>query len=284
MSFFDMYNMNVNLYLIALGLGFSGQVKAQTPVTPSTLANPAYASLAGNQRLTHSAAYPTMTTLSDERPARTSPSGMSSVEAVGNRNVYSFSTVKRANEMNAQDFVFGIYLGFNSTRFAGDERNVGGDLSSRVGYQAGFFARSGGRLYGQLGAEFFGSSSNFYIRNYEPTGTPIQDRLSIQYIQIPAYIGYKLVESDRGVSAVRLQAGIEYANRVNATSGKFLLANAEIKSSTINGVGQLGFDLGPLLVDLTYHYGFGSAIGVEKSAGFTGAQRRVLSASIGVKL
>jgi hypothetical protein len=278
--------MNVKLYLTVLGLGFSGLVNAQTSVATSTLASPAYASLAYNQRAIQPGSYSAFTALSGERPVRTgtSPSGLSSLEVAGKRNVYQPSLVKRAKEMNTQDFVFGIYLGFNSTRFAGDERNVGGDLSSRVGYQAGFFARSGGRLYGQMGAEFFASSSNFYVRNYEPTGTPIQDRINIQYIQIPAYIGYKLVESDRGVSAVRLQAGIEYANRVNATSGKFLLANAEIKSSTINGVGQLGFDLGPLLVDLTYHYGFGSAIGTEKSAGFTGAQRRVLSASIGVKL
>jgi hypothetical protein len=275
--------MKVKVYLIALGLGFSGLATAQTPVTTATIANPAYASLAYNQRPIQSASYSKLTTVSDEKSNRTGAYEFTSVQAKSDRGGYRPAAVKRAKDMNYEDFVFGIYLGFNSTRFAGDELNVGGDLSSRVGYQAGFFARTGGRFYGQLGAEYFASSSNYYIGKYD-TGLPVQGRINIQYIQIPAYIGYKLVESDRGVSAVRLQAGVEYANRVNATSGNFQLSNAQIKSGTFNALGQLGFDLGPLLIDLTYHYGFGNAISETKSPGFAGAQRRVLSASIGVKL
>jgi hypothetical protein len=276
--------MKVNVYLIVLGLGCSGLANAQTLDATATIANPAYASLSPSQRPSESLSYPRQTTLPGEQQTRAKSSGLTVTQTNYGRSNYGAAPVTRAKDMKYENFVFGIYLGSNSTRFAGDERNVGGDLSSRIGYQAGFFARTGGRLYGQLGAEYFTSSSNYYISNYEPTKTPIQDRLTIQYLQVPAYIGYKLVESDRGVSAVRLQAGVEYASRVNANSGRFLLSNAEIKSSTLNGVGQLGFDLGPLLVDLTYHYGFGSAIGTEKSAGFTGSQRRVLSASIGVKL
>ncbi|QKZ14374.1 outer membrane beta-barrel protein [Spirosoma sp. KUDC1026] len=275
--------MKVKVYLIALCLSFSGLASAQTPVSTATIANPAYVPLAYNQRPSQSASNPGLTTGPAGKPLNSRSYGKSSTQANNSWDVYRTTAVKRTKDITYEDFVFGIYLGTNSTRFAGDELNVGGDLSSRVGYQAGFFARTGGRVYGQLGAEYFASSSNYYIKSYD-AGQPVQDRISIQYIQIPAYIGYKLVESDRGVSAVRLQAGVEYANRVNATSGKFQLSNAQIKSGTVNALGQLGFDLGPLLIDLTYHYGFGSAIQETKSPGFAGAQRRVLSASIGVKL
>lgn len=181
-----------------------------------------------------------------------------------------------------KNFVFGIYAGLNSTRFAGEDVN-GDRLTGRLGYQAGFFVRGGGRLYGQLGAEYFASSSNYFTAGSGATAGQIRDQINIQYVQIPAYIGYKLVESDRGISAVRLQLGLEYANRINSNSGDFNLNNSEIKSGTFNGLGQLGFDAGPIFLDLTYHYGFGNSIEAVNSTGFAGSERRILSASVGFK-
>jgi len=185
-----------------------------------------------------------------------------------------------------KNFVFGIYAGLNSTKLKGE--STGGDISGRLGYQAGFFVRGGGRLFGQLGAEYFASSSNYFTRNDGQTISQIQDQINIQYIQIPVYIGYKLLESDRGISAIRLQVGLEYANRINSNSGQFNLSNSEIKSGTFNGLGQLGFDIGPLLIDLTYHYGLSDSIknptnGNVTSTGFNGSARRILSASVGFK-
>lgn len=185
-----------------------------------------------------------------------------------------------------KNFVFGIYAGLNSTKLKGE--TSGGDISGRLGYQAGFFVRGGGRLFGQLGAEYFASSSNYFTRGDGTTASQIQDQINIQYVQIPVYIGYKLLESDRGISAIRLQAGLEYANRINSSSGRFNLSNAEIKSGTFNGLGQLGFDIGPLLIDLTYHYGLGDSIknptnGNTTSTGFAGSTRRIVSASVGFK-
>jgi len=185
-----------------------------------------------------------------------------------------------------KNFVFGIYAGLNSTKLKGE--STGGDISGRLGYQAGFFVRGGGRLFGQLGAEYFASSSNYFTRNDGQTVSQIQDQINIQYVQIPVYIGYKLLESDRGISAIRLQVGLEYANRINSNSGQFNLSNSEIKSGTFNGLGQLGFDIGPLLIDLTYHYGLSDSIknptnGNVTATGFNGSARRILSASVGFK-
>ncbi len=201
-----------------------------------------------------------------------------------------YNTADQKNRNKAtkdyKNFVFGVYAGLNTTKFAGessDATNANGDLSGRLGYQAGFFVRGGGRLYGQLGAEYFASSSNYFTAGSGQSAASIQDQINIQYVQIPLYIGYKLVESDRGISAVRVQIGVEYANRINSNSNSFNLSNSEIKSGTFNGLGQLGFDAGPIFLDLTYHYGFSNAINPDISTGFAGSQRRILSASVGFK-
>lgn len=204
----------------------------------------------------------------------------------------TYSTTDRPTRAKStkdyKNFVFGVYAGLNTTKFKGETINSGGKLSGRLGYQAGFFVRGGGRLFGQLGAEYFASSSNYFVAGSGQSVKSIQDQIDIQYVQIPLYIGYKLLESDRGISAIRLQAGLEYANRINSKSGQFNLTNAEIKSGTFNALGQVGFDIGPFLIDLTYHHGLSDSIknptnGTTGSTGFTGSQRRIVSASVGFK-
>ena len=81
---------------------------------------------------------------------------------------------------------------------------------------------------------------------------------------------------------MRLQVGVEYANRIGSDAKQFgSLNNFQIKSGSFNGLGQLGFDMGPVFIDLTYHYGFSSAI--QENTGFAGSQRRIASASFGFK-
>ncbi|GAB3895234.1 PorT family protein [Spirosoma agri] len=190
---------------------------------------------------------------------------------------------KKANDY--KNFVFGIYAGLNTTKFKGEAVNpTGGNdkLTGRLGYQAGFFVRGGGRLFGQIGAEYFASSSNYFVAGSGQSASDIKDRIDLKYIQVPVYIGYKLVESDRGISAVRLQLGVEYANRIGSSSNSFgNLNNLEFKNGTFNGLGQLGFDAGPVFLDLTYHYGFSNTI--AQNNGFAGSARRILSASVGFK-
>lgn len=195
-------------------------------------------------------------------------------------------TKRDKSSKDYKNFVFGIYAGLNTTKFKGEALDVNGSskkLTGRLGYQAGFFVRGGGRLYGQLGAEYFASSSNYFTAGSGQTPKNIQGQIDIKYVQIPVYIGYKLVQSDRGISAIRLQAGLEYANRINSNSGNFNLTNSEIKSGTFNGLGQLGFDAGPVFLDLTYHHGLSNSINANNNTGFAGSQRRIVSASVGFK-
>ncbi|GAB3702712.1 hypothetical protein GCM10027592_32400 [Spirosoma flavus] len=202
-----------------------------------------------------------------------------------NTTTDTYSTTRPARgKDDYKNFVFSIYAGLNTTKFNGESVSNGtnSSLTGRLGYQAGFFVRGGGRLYGQLGAEYFASSSNYFVAGSGQSAADIKDQINIKYIQVPVYIGYKLTESDRGISAVRVQVGVEYANQIGSNSSQFgNLNNFQLKTGTFNALGQIGFDAGPVFLDLTYHYGFSNAI--TQNTGFANSQRRILSASVGFK-
>lgn len=176
---------------------------------------------------------------------------------------------KQRNEAY-KNFTFGIYAGANSTRFEGED--IKGDkLRGRLGYQFGVFARGGGRLYGQLGAEYLTSSSDFYQRGDGVSLDSIASNINQRYLQIPAYIGVKLAQSRRGTSAVRFQVGAEMATPVGANMNN-------LNSTTINGLASLGFDAGPFMLGIVYHHGFADAIKDQVNS-----KRRVLGVNVGLK-
>ncbi len=238
---------NVIVPILAACLLSIGFVQAQSTNAPSTERTPESGAI--------------VTTRSEDR---------SSYQAV--------PTETKRTKFGYKNFAFGLYGGLNSTKLMSENNN--GENAGRVGYQAGFFARGGGRFFGQIGAEYFASSSTYFSEGDGLTPSQIRDRIDIRYIQVPVYVGVKLLESERGISAIRLQVGGEYANRISSSSGEFNLSNSEIKSGTFNALGQLGFDIGPLLIDLTYHHGLSDAI---KGSSFNGSTRRIVSASVGLK-
>lgn len=185
---------------------------------------------------------------------------------------------RRDHQENYKHFTFGIYGGANSTRFAGeniDTRN----LTGRLGYQLGFFVRGGGRIYGQVGAEYMTSSSQFYQAGDGKAGSvgDIIGNIDQRYLQIPAYIGVKLAQSERGVSAVRLAVGAEYATPLSTDKNDFNLGNADFNAATINGLVNLGFDAGPLFLSFVYHQGFADVLSSGNS------KRRILGVNLGIK-
>ncbi|GAB4032262.1 hypothetical protein [Spirosoma gilvum] len=175
-------------------------------------------------------------------------------------------------------FTFGIYAGANSTRFEGESVDSK-KLTGRLGYQLGFFVRGGGRVYGQIGAEYLTSSSEFYRAGDGQAGSvgDITANIDQRYLHVPAYIGVKLAQSDRGVSAVRLAVGAEYATPLSTDKNDFNLGNADFQAATINGLVNLGFDAGPIMLSFVYHYGFADVLSSGNS------QRRILGVNLGVK-
>ncbi len=298
------------LAMCLFGIGIANaQTTTNTYSTPSTATNPTYTSPVTTDSTNSLKATTPSGTVDNNANGSTTNSTMTNSVGTTSNGTYStnsmaspttgttttdtYSTTDRParvknTKLDYKNFVFGVYAGLNTTKFKGETINTGGKLSGRLGYQAGFFVRGGGRLFGQLGAEYFASSSNYFIAGSGQSPNQIQDQIDIQYVQIPLYIGYKLLQSDRGISAIRLQAGLEYANRINSKSGQFKLTNEEIKSGTFNALGQVGFDIGPFLIDLTYHHGLSDSIknptnSGTVSTGFAGSQRRIVSASVGFK-
>ena len=202
---------------------------------------------------------------------------------------------RQEHRANYQNFAFGIYGGANVTRFAGEDTQ-GNALSGRLGYQLGLFVRGGGRIYGQIGAEYLTSSSDISTIN-STTAMPgsstaisfnsITSNVNQQYIHVPVYIGFKLVESERGISAVRLQIGAELAaplkivNDINPNAPS-AIKQSNLAQTTFNGLASLGFDAGPLFLSAVYHYGFQDIL-KEPVAGIVNSQRRILSINVGLK-
>lgn len=186
---------------------------------------------------------------------------------------------RRERRENYKNFTFGLYGGANSTRFEGETVD-GNQLSGRLGYQLGFFVRGGGRIYGQIGAEYLTSSNEFYRAGDGQAGTTadIIGNIDQRYLHVPAYIGVKLAQSERGVSAVRLAVGAEYAAPLGLNANDVNLTQGDFRAATVNGLVNLGFDAGPLTLGFVYHHGFADVI-----EGTTNTKRRILGVNVGVK-
>jgi len=186
---------------------------------------------------------------------------------------------RKDRRANYKNFSFGISAGANSTRFEGEDVQ-GNSLSGRLGYQLGFFVRGGGRFYGQIGAEYLTSSSDFYkAGDGQINGTKdIISNVDQKYLHIPAYIGVKLAQSERGVSGIRLQVGAEYAAPLGVGNNAFNFQQSDFRAATINGLANIGFDAGPLFLDFVYHYGFADVLNSGNNT-----KRRILGVNVGVK-
>ncbi len=185
-------------------------------------------------------------------------------------------TERREHRQNYKHFTFGVYGGANSTSLQGESID-GKNLTGRLGYQLGFLVRAGGRIYGQIGAEYLTSSSQFYKPGDGSTVADITSNIDQRYLHIPAYIGVKLAQSERGVSGVRLSLGAEYATPLSTDKNDFNLGNADFQAATINGLAGLGFDAGPIMLDFVYHYGFADVLSSGNS------KRRILGVNLGFK-
>ena len=184
---------------------------------------------------------------------------------------------KKDRRENYKNFTVGLYGGGNSTRFEGENVD-GSQLNGRLGYQFGLFVRGGGRLFGQIGAEYLTSSSEVYKKGDGKTVKDITSNVDYQYFHVPAYIGVKLAQSPRGSSAIRLQVGAEYAAPIQVGSNALDLKQSDFNNATVSGLANLGFDAGPLFIDIVYHYGFADVIKTQ-----TNSKTRTIGLNIGLK-
>ena len=184
------------------------------------------------------------------------------------------TTKRKEHKANYQSFAFGLYGGLNATFLAGETVSTS-NPQGRIGYQLGGYVRGGGRLFGQIGVEYMTSSSNIVTKGDGTLKNPqdVINGVDQRYIHIPAYVGVKLAQSNRGISAIRLQVGAELATVTSNTT------DVTLNNSSVNGLANLGFDAGPLTIDFVYHYGFNNTIQNQ----MVNYKPRILGVNVGIK-
>ena len=255
----------------------SDTTKTTTTTITSSQTDTTYRSNSANSTNSTMGNSSATTTPANSSSYSSTPSTSGSSSASSNTEYSNNTREKRVKaEKPYKAFTGGFYVGANTTRYRGEDID-GDNPSGRLGYQIGAFVRGGGRLYGQLGVEYFASSSNYFRPGDGSSLSDISGRINTKWLQVPVLVGVKLAQSERGISAVRLGVGAEYANRLSG-SNTIDIDDDEIKSGTFLGLVNLGFDVGPVLIDLMYHHGFSDAIG-----GFNNSQRRSLGVNVGFK-
>ncbi|WP_051041012.1 outer membrane beta-barrel protein [Fibrisoma limi] len=146
---------------------------------------------------------------------------------------------------------FGIYAGVNASQFIG-EPIAGDETTGRVGYQLGLYGRTGGTIFGQIGAEFRASSTELFRRGGGQTVGDLRDRIDQYFIAVPIFIGVRA----GGPLGFRAQIGPELATLFAIGDNNFQFGNDDLNRLILNGVADIGINLGPLTLDAFYNRGF----------------------------
>ncbi|RAK00508.1 outer membrane protein with beta-barrel domain [Larkinella arboricola] len=170
----------------------------------------------------------------------------------------------------------GVYMGPNLSAYSTDQDSLGS--RARVGYQFGLYVRGGGRLFGQLGAEYVGISSRRYSKDDKGTSLKqLNSTINTHYIQVPLQIGYRPLMTQSRRTGIRIQAGAELSYLLQADKNDFKLTDEDYNQTVINLLGGIGFDLGPITLDISYHHGIRDVYRAEN------AKLRMVGASLGFK-
>ncbi|WP_421826070.1 porin family protein [Larkinella sp.] len=170
----------------------------------------------------------------------------------------------------------GVYAGPNFSKYSTDQDSL--ESKARVGYQLGVYVRGGGRLFGQLGVEYVGVSSKLYSKDDKGTSLDqINSTINTHYVQIPLQIGFRPAMTQTKRTGIRIQAGAELSYLLNADKNDFNLTDDDYNKTVVNLLGGVGFDLGPVTLDVSYHHGIKDVYKAEN------AKLRMVSASLGFK-
>lgn len=282
--------MKRHLSLVAAGLCGIGMVNAQTTTNMSsaTTTNSSYTSPV----TTDSTNAVRSTTMSDSATRNsgtmnTTSSGTMNTTAAPtygttttttttsgnyNTNVNRDATRDKSDRAWGKEGKFGIYAGVNASRFVGELEN---DRTStgRVGYQLGLYLRSGGTVFGQIGAEYRRSSSNLQQANNGASIPALNDQIDQTFLAIPAYVGLR-VGSALGL---RIQAGAELSSLVAIGDNDFSLGRDDLNRTILAGLLGVGINLGPLTLDAVYNQGLQNVFDNADT------KRRILALNVGLR-
>ncbi|GAA4467272.1 hypothetical protein GCM10023189_50660 [Nibrella saemangeumensis] len=166
---------------------------------------------------------------------------------------------------------FGIYAGINRSNFIGEANNL--TYEARYGYQIGVYGRTGGTVFGQLGAEFRTTTSQVF-RAGTVSSSDVRANLDQQFLAIPAWIGIRV----GSVAGLRLQAGAELSALIGRGKGNVDLGLDDVNRTQLNGLLGAGVNLGPITLDAFYNHGLARIF--DRGADF---KRRMFGFNVGLR-
>lgn len=277
--------MKRHLSLLALGLCGAGIGYAQTTTNTysTTTTNSTYTSpvttdstnaVPASSQSTGTATMGTGTMNSTAAPTTYGTTTTTTTTTNSDYNANSARNTNRGKEDRpwGKNGKFGIYAGVNGSRFVGELEN---DRTStgRVGYQVGLYVRSGGTVFGQIGAEYRRSSSNLQQAGQGTTVQALEDQIDQTFLAVPAYIGLR-VGSALGL---RVQAGAELSSLVAIGDNNFQLGRDDLNRTILAGLLGVGINLGPLTLDAVYNRGLQNVFDNADT------KRRILALNVGLR-
>lgn len=158
----------------------------------------------------------------------------------------------------------GLFAGINGGKPKTDPNDY--LTEGNTGIQAGIFIRSSQSLYYQGGLTLFSSNTTF-TSGHASAGN-ISDKLKITRLQLPLFLGMKLLPVSHSVFNVRAYAGptLSYALFMNANS--FGLTTGDLNRAQFDmGIG-LGLDISLFEINAGFNYGLINSLNGLQSHNF----------------
>lgn len=184
-----------------------------------------------------------------------------------------------AQEDEAPKMSFGAYAGGNISKLLTDSVS---DTQARIGYQYGIFVRYGGSFFVQGDVALFGMSSQI-VDAADTTQLPdstddIEEKIDIQFIHVPIQLGYKIISSPDGSSAIWVAAG-GFLDQIYKVKPNMLgLTKDDFKTTSFGWVATAGLDLWLITFKLSYQYGLTPVYQIDDQS-----MKYTLSFSAGIK-
>ncbi|GAA4396914.1 hypothetical protein GCM10023187_05580 [Nibrella viscosa] len=190
-------------------------------------------------------------------PTNTNTGTYSTGTDAGSMNNSTYSTTTTTTATSADPYAtraldnpgrFGVYAGINRSNFVGSGANL--TYEAKYGYQIGLYGRTGGTIFGQLGAEFRTTTSQVY-RAGTVSSSEVRANLDQQFLAIPAWVGVRV----GSLAGLRLQAGAELSALIGQGKGNAALGWDDVNRTQLNGLLGAGINLGPITLDAFYNHG-----------------------------
>ncbi len=156
--------------------------------------------------------------------------------------------------IKAQKIIFNPQAGLYVTSIAIDENPVIKSVG-KAGFQIGFDARIGDRLYLQPGLFYTQSETEFKFK--DNLGGEIVEGYTRSGLKLKAMGGFKLI--DTNPLALRIALGPTYDFNLNTNGNSVILKEDDFNNGTLNFDAAVGLDVSILSFDLGYSYGFTEA-------------------------